>query len=116
MIKPESSAMLSINQNSPGLSQVACSRRELLRIGTLAGGLRGSCFGLGVPLVEVGDKDMKGIMLFLVGAPSHIDTLDPKPDAVIPGDQTKGHRIMPKLTLFGVVSTPCMVSGQESSS
>ena len=36
--------------------------------------------------------------------------------AVIPGDQTKGHRIVPKLTLFGVVSTPCMVSGQESSS
>ena len=35
---------------------------------------------------------------------------------VIPGDQTKGHRIVPKLTLFGVVSTPCMVSGQESSS
>ncbi|MFM8932169.1 MAG: DUF1501 domain-containing protein, partial [Gemmataceae bacterium] len=24
---------------------------------------------------------MSGIMLFLVGAPSHIDTLDPKPDA-----------------------------------
>ena len=50
----------------------------------------------------------------------------PKPDKtvphrlercpVIPGDQTKGHRIVPKLTLFGVVSTPCMVSGQESSS
>ena len=32
---------------------------------------------------------------------------------VIPGDQTKGHRIMPKLTLFGVVATPCMVSGQD---
>jgi len=26
---------------------------------------------------------MKGIMLFLVGAPSHIDTLDPKPDAPV---------------------------------
>jgi len=49
--------MLSINQNRPGLSQVACLRRELLRIGTLAGGLGGSCFGLGAPLVEVGDKD-----------------------------------------------------------
>ena len=36
--------------------------------------------------------------------------------AVIPGDQTKGHRIMPKLTLVRVVSTPCMVSGQAISS
>jgi hypothetical protein len=33
--------------------------------------------------------------------------------SVIPGDQTKGHRIVPKLTLFGVVATPCIVSGQD---
>ena len=43
-------------------------------------------------------------------------TYDIGRQAVIPGDQTKGHRIVPKPTLFGIVPTPCMVSGQESSS
>ena len=48
---------------------------------------------------------------FYDASPTIVDRI-----SVIPGDQTKGHRIVPKLTLFGVVSTPCMVSGQESSS
>ena len=68
-----------------------------------------------VPNPELALDEMRRVCkpsgLILIVGPN---LLNPLP--VIPGDQTKGHRIVPKLTLFGVVSTPCMVSGQESSS
>jgi hypothetical protein len=57
------------------------SRRDFLHAGAL------SVLGLSLPqLLAAQDKtkqpsDVNGIMLFLVGGPSHIDTWDPKPDA-----------------------------------
>lgn len=51
------------------------TRRTFLEIGALTGcGLAGRAMQ-----PHVGDKN--GILLFLVGAPSHIDTFDPKPGA-----------------------------------
>jgi uncharacterized protein (DUF1501 family) len=58
------------------------SRRDFLHAGALAP------FGLTLPSFlgakaqgAVKDRDINGIMLFLVGAPSQLDTWDPKPDA-----------------------------------
>src|SRR6478735_8313784 len=59
------------------------SRRDFLHAGTLA------TLGLTLPGFLAArsagkvdkSKDVNGIMLFLVGGPSHIDTWDPKPDA-----------------------------------
>jgi hypothetical protein len=57
------------------------SRRDFLHAGAL------SVLGLSLPqLLAAQDKtkqgnEVNGIMLFLVGGPSHIDTWDPKPDA-----------------------------------
>lgn len=77
--------MFSLSTSRRSSGSTARSRREILRIGGLAGMVGGS------PLTGLahgqGDAqansqgDISGIMLFLVGAPSHIDTLDPKPDA-----------------------------------
>ena len=53
-------------------------RRELLQVGF--SGLLG--LGLGTPPRSAGaPKAKKVLMIFLTGAPSHIDTFDPKPDA-----------------------------------
>ena len=57
-----------------------CSRRDLLRAGSLAGlglGLRGSP----VPGSAGSHPDVSCILLLLVGGPSQLDTWDPKPDA-----------------------------------
>jgi hypothetical protein len=58
------------------------TRRDFLHVGaiaplglTLPGFLARKAVGAG------GERDINCIMLFLVGAPSHIDTWDPKPDA-----------------------------------
>lgn len=58
------------------------TRRDFLHLGALAP------LGLTLPgwfaakaAGAVQDRDMNGIMLFLVGGPSHIDTWDPKPQA-----------------------------------
>ena len=51
-------------------------RRDFLHAGALA------ALGLGLPsLADAPKGDTNGIMLFLVGGPSQIDTWDPKPDA-----------------------------------
>src|SRR5262245_11330578 len=58
------------------------SRRDFVHVGAL------SALGLTLPgflaqqaAANVPDRHVNGIMLFLVGGPSHIDTFDPKPDA-----------------------------------
>jgi hypothetical protein len=57
------------------------SRRDFLHVGAL------SVLGLTLPRAFAAQdrtkqgSDVNGIMLFLVGGPSHIDTWDPKPDA-----------------------------------
>jgi hypothetical protein len=59
------------------------SRRDFLHAGSL------TAFGLGLPMLQgleargatVRDRDVNCILLFLVGAPSQLDTWDPKPDA-----------------------------------
>src|SRR5262245_51440842 len=88
--------MLSI-LGRPGCLRDGCSRRELLQVGTL------SLFGLGLPQFlkgealardgaagqpSPGSRGVRGfgradsvILLYLQGAPSHIDLWDPKPDA-----------------------------------
>jgi hypothetical protein len=77
--------MLSLSTSRRLPNSRARSRREILRIGGLTG-LLGGCsvnnkaLGLGAGTEQGGDG-LNGIMLFLVGAPSHIDTFDPKPDA-----------------------------------
>src|SRR5215216_3872034 len=59
------------------------SRRDFLH----AGALSALGFSVGLPQLLAARDDTKkggdvnGIMLFLVGGPSHIDTWDPKPDA-----------------------------------
>ncbi len=50
------------------------SRRTFMELGALAP------LGLSASAAPT-DSDRNGILLFLVGAPSHIDTFDPKPDA-----------------------------------
>src|SRR6516162_2545728 len=63
------------------------SRRDLLRVGTLAlGGLslpgllaaRAAAAGAGV---QAAVKDKAVVLLFLAGGPSHIETFDPRMDA-----------------------------------
>src|SRR5690242_12391200 len=90
--------MLSI-LGHPGSRRDEWSRRELLQVGTLG------LFGLGLPQLLKGQtqalgrdeaagepsRDLRGprgfgraqsvILLYLQGAPSHIDLWDPKPDA-----------------------------------
>jgi uncharacterized protein (DUF1501 family) len=58
------------------------TRRDFLRVGSLSAG------ALGVTLADLAGAraadrsgDVKCILLFLVGGPSHLDTWDPKPDA-----------------------------------
>ena len=54
------------------------NRRELLQVGF--SGLLG--LGLGRSAVAAPDSKAKKVLfIFLTGAPSHIDTFDPKPDA-----------------------------------
>ncbi len=70
--------------SNPGLG---CSRRELLRVGSLAlGGLTLSqLFGLRARSAEVGPltTDKAVVMLFLQGGPSQIDLFDPKMSAPV---------------------------------
>lgn len=77
--------MFSLSTSRRSSGSTARSRREILRIGGLAGMVGGSpltglAHGQGAAQAN-SQGDISGIMLFLVGAPSHIDTLDPKPDA-----------------------------------
>jgi len=77
--------MFSLSTSRRSSVSTARSRREILRIGGLAGMVGGSpltglAHGQGAAQAN-SQGDISGIMLFLVGAPSHIDTLDPKPDA-----------------------------------
>jgi len=77
--------MFSLSTSRRSSGSTARSRREILRIGGLAGMVGGSpltglAHGQGASQAN-SQGDISGIMLFLVGAPSHIDTLDPKPDA-----------------------------------
>lgn len=77
--------MFSLSTSRRSSGSTARSRREILRIGGLAGMVGGSpltglAHGQGAAQAN-SQGDISGIMLFLVGAPSHIDTLDPKPNA-----------------------------------
>jgi len=67
-------------------SQLVVSRRELLRVGGLAG------LGIGLPQLLAGQPEQSAekryggtakscIFVVLSGGPSHLDTFDPKPDA-----------------------------------
>lgn len=72
--------MLSISTLRKSLGNGGISRREILKVGSLGGVLGG--LPISALKGEGGAGDgLSGIMLFLVGAPSHIDTLDPKPEA-----------------------------------
>lgn len=51
------------------------NRRTVIELGGLA------ALGLHAKSADATDGDRNGILLFLVGAPSHIDTFDPKPGA-----------------------------------
>jgi uncharacterized protein (DUF1501 family) len=60
------------------------TRRDFLRVGTLSAG----AVSLSLPDLArwqqanaASAKDVRCILLFLVGGPSHLDTFDPKPDA-----------------------------------
>src|SRR5262245_35213230 len=58
------------------------TRRDFLHVGALVPlGLTLPGFLAQKAAGNVQDKDINGIMLFLVGGPSHIDTWDPKPKA-----------------------------------
>lgn len=61
------------------------TRRDFLRVGSLAAGAVGLSLADLVQLQEAGAADYAGearcILLFLVGGPSHLDTWDPKPAA-----------------------------------
>ena len=75
--------MFSLSTDRPLPGTAMRSRREILRIGSLGGMLGGLQMASKLQAIEKASQSggMSGIMLFLVGAPSHIDTFDPKPDA-----------------------------------
>jgi uncharacterized protein (DUF1501 family) len=74
--------MLRLDAERPASLCHGVTRRDFLHAGALP------LVGLTLPTLfarragaEEKDEDVNCIMLFLVGAPSHIDTFDPKPDA-----------------------------------
>ena len=76
--------MLRLDAERPASICGGVTRRDFLHAGALP------LVGLSLPAwfaaretstAAEPDTDVNCIMLFLVGAPSHIDTLDPKPDA-----------------------------------
>ncbi len=76
--------MLTFNSNKPVQLCDGLTRRDFLRVGSLSAG------AVGLSLADVSrlqaeaktsGKDINCILLFLVGAPSHLDTWDLKPDA-----------------------------------
>jgi uncharacterized protein (DUF1501 family) len=74
--------MLRLDAERPATVCGGVTRRDFLHVGALP------LAGLTLPGLfarragaEEQDDDLNCIMLFLVGAPSHIDTFDPKPDA-----------------------------------
>ena len=75
--------MFSLSTDRPLPGTAMRSRREILRIGSMGGMLGGLQMASKLQAIEKASQSsgMSGIMLFLVGAPSHIDTFDPKPDA-----------------------------------
>ena len=75
--------MFSLSTDRPLPGTAMRSRREILRIGSMGGMLGGLQMASKIQAIEKASQSggMSGIMLFLVGAPSHIDTFDPKPDA-----------------------------------
>jgi hypothetical protein len=75
--------MLQFNGTKDGTGGDGLTRRDFLRVGGLSAGALGlSLTGLG-PLAQAGAAagDLRCILLFLVGGPSQLDTLDPKPAA-----------------------------------
>src|SRR5215210_4759642 len=57
------------------------SRRDFLRVGTLSAGAVGLSLANLHAATNNGSGDINCILLFLVGAPSHLDTWDLKPNA-----------------------------------
>ncbi|MDW8207311.1 MAG: DUF1501 domain-containing protein, partial [Chloroherpetonaceae bacterium] len=75
--------MFRLEMPRPAYARSGPTRRDFLQVGTLCG------LGLSLPgylrlqaqgRVSV-DRDVHGILLLLTGAPGHLDTWDPKPDA-----------------------------------
>lgn len=64
-----------------GTSHDRCSRRQLLKVGMLGGGLSLSHYLKASAQDSTVDPNQSAILVFLSGGPSHQDTFDLKPDA-----------------------------------
>src|SRR5262245_13114473 len=74
--------MIRLDANRPATFCDGLSRRDFLHAGAVAPlGLTLAGFERAKAAANAPDSDVNCIMLFLVGAPSHIDTFDPKPKA-----------------------------------
>jgi uncharacterized protein (DUF1501 family) len=73
--------MLEFHANKGPRTCGGLSRRDFLRAGSLGAGAVSLSLAELNRLESAGGRDVNCILLFLVGAPSQLDTWDPKPDA-----------------------------------